>query len=154
MATTHDKATTTGQTRRNGSSSRGSGAPATEGTSVLFDALAESAEALFSASKSSTERAHRLSQTALADMQAAQQDAIRLARRWAEAPLDLLGWYTAIIETAVQTQQRTAESARKLWDELAQAREETREAITTSARAQWRAGQAAFGLARRAISKS
>ncbi len=153
MATTSKK-TTSSPSRRNGSSSsNGSKTPAA-GTAALFEALAESAEALFSAGKSSTERAYRLSQVALADIQAGQQDAITLARKWAEAPLDLLGWYTAIIETTVHAQQRTAESARKLWEELSQARDEARAAITTSARANWRAGQAAFGLARGAITKS
>ncbi len=153
MATTSKKTTTSSQSRRNGSSSS-NGSPAAAGTAALFEALGESAEALFSASRSSTERAYRLSQAALADIQAGQRDAITLARKWVEAPLDLLGWYTAIIETTVHTQQRTAESARKLWEELAQARDEARDAITASARANWRAGQAAFGLARGAITKS
>ena len=155
MATTGRKTTSEARSGRNGHNGARSGkAPQNDNTTALFDALAESAQAFFSASKASSDRAYRLSQGALSDAQATQRDLIALAQKWAESPLDLLGWYTAITETAVHAQHRTAEGARRLWEELADARKETQEAFQRSARANWRAGQAAFGLARGAITKS
>jgi hypothetical protein len=149
MATTRKKgAATTGQ-RRNGRS-----APPTEAShansgsaDIFFQALGESAQVLFSASKASSERAYRLSQAAISDFQLAQRDLLHLTHTWAESPLDLLGWYTSLVETAMGAQGRVAEGARRWWEELAQARNEARDAIQRSAQANWRAGRAAFGLA-------
>ena len=146
MATTGKKSTTT-RTRRNGHN-KAKPVANNGNTAVLFEALGESTEALFGASRAASDRAHRLSQAAIADIQAAQRDVLRLAEAWAKSPLDLLGWYTQIVETAIHTQQRSAESARRLWAELSDAREETQTALQRSAQANWRAGRAAFSLVR------
>jgi hypothetical protein len=148
MATTRKKDAPATRQRRNGHTASSSKSSSASGGSaeVFFEALAESAEALFTAGRASNARAHRLSQAAISDIQLAQRDAIHIARTWAESPLDLLGWYTAIVETAVGAQSRVAERARNLWEELAQAREETQQAFQRSAQANWRAGRAAFGL--------
>jgi hypothetical protein len=149
MATTRKKgAATTGQ-GRNGRTAPPTEASHPNGASAdtFFEALGESADALFTTSKASSERAYRLSQAAISDFQLAQRDLLRLAHKWAESPLDLLSWYTSVIETAMSAQGRVAAGARRWWEELAQARAEARDAIQRSARANWRAGRSAFGLA-------
>ncbi len=153
MATTRKKGTATARSRRNGSDATATRAGHPNGGSadVFFEALAESAEALFTVSKASSDRAYRLSKAAINDFQLAQHDLLLLAQKWAASPLDLLGWYTSVVETAINAQGRFATGARRWWEELSQAGEEARDAIQRSARANWRASRAAFGLAREAI---
>ena len=148
MATTRKKGSTTARQRRNGHTPASNATTVDGGSAaILFEALGESAEALFAAGRASSARAHRLSQAAISDLQLAQRDLIRIARAWAESPLDLLGWYTTIVDSAVGAQSRAAERARSLWEELSQARQETRDALQRTTSANWRAGRAAFGLA-------
>lgn len=155
MATTRKKPATTARNGKNGHAPKQLAAPRPNGSAdVLFEALGESAAALFAAGRAASDRAHRISTAAIGDLQLTQGDMLSLAQKWAESPLDLLAWYTSIVETAVHTQQRTAESARRLWQELAGAREEARDALQRSTRANWRAGRAAFGLAGEAFRRS
>ena len=155
MATTRKKGPTTTRQGRNGHTPASNASPANGGSAeVFFEALRESAEALFAAGRASSARAHRLSQAAISDVQLTQRDLIRIARTWAEAPLDLLGWYTTIIDSAVGAQSRVAERARSLREELAQAHQETRDALQRTTSANWRAGRAALGLAGEAFRRS
>ena len=153
MATTRKKGAANTGNRRNGRDVPPTEAPGLGGGSadIFFQALDESAQALFSAGKASSERAYRLSQAAISDFQLAQRDLLRLTHSWAESPLDLLAWYTSVVETAISAQGRVAESARRWWKELAEARDEGRDALQRSASANWRAGRAAFGLASEAF---
>ena len=156
MATTRKKGAATTGNRRNGRNATPTQASRLHGGSagIFFEALGESADALFTASKASNERAYRLSQAAISDFQLTQRDLLHLAHKWAESPLDLLSWYTSVVETALSTQGRVAASARRCWEELAQARGEARDAIQRSGQAYWRAGRAGFGLASEAIRRS
>lgn len=149
MATTRKKGAATTGNRKNGRNAPPTEASRLNGGSadIFFQALGEGAAALFTASKAASERAYRLSQAAISDFQLTQRDLLHLTREWAESPLDLLSWYTSVVETAISAQGRVAESARRWWEELAQARGEARDAIQRSGRAYWRAGRAGFGLA-------
>jgi hypothetical protein len=156
MATTRKKGAARADNRRNGHNASPTEASRLNGGSadIFFEALGESADALFTASKAGSERAYRLSQAAISDLELTQRDVLRLAHKWAESPLDLLSWYTSVIETAMSAQGRLAQGARRWWDELAQARGEARDAIQRSGRANWRAGRAAFGMASDAFRRS
>ena len=119
------------------------------GTSTRFiDAVNSSYDAVIDAARAANDRGHRVSTTMIEDAQRSQRETIDLVKRWADAPLDMLGFYGAVIETMTKAQSRTLEATREWFGEMADAQQESREVLQRMVSANRNVNEAAVELAR------
>jgi hypothetical protein len=126
----------------------------------LFDSMEEATYAFYDGVRSTNERAGRFSRAAVEEAQRTQQERLDLARRWAEAPMDVLGLTSAALDMWTRRQRRRIEMARGFFDEVSEMTGETRNAVQRVASANReavrtgvRAGRAAASRARDEISE-
>ena len=119
-----------------------------EASTKLFDALNEGYDALIDAVRAANDRGHRVSTALLEDAQRGQREAVDLAKKWAEAPFDLVGFYSSVVDVSSKAQGRSLEVARQWFGEMADAQQETREVLQRMIRANRSAGEAAVKVAR------
>lgn len=95
----------------------------------FFDALNEGYDALVDAVRAVNDRGHRVSTALIEDAQRGQRETVDLAKKWADAPLDFVGLSGSVIDTTTKAQSRSIEAARQWFGELADAQQETRQAL-------------------------
>lgn len=120
----------------------------------LFDALNQSSDALIDAVRAANERGHRVSTALIEQAQEGQRETVQLAKKWAEAPLDVAGFYGALIESTTKAQGRTLEALRQWFSELGEAQKETRDVMQRLVNANRTAGEASVDLARGLFSRA
>lgn len=126
--------------------------PTSETAQKFFDALSESYAAMLDAIKAANERGHRVSSTLIEEASKGQREAIDLAKKWAQAPTDLPGFYGSVVEATTKAQGRALELAREWFEELGEVGEDTREAIRRIVSANRAAAEAAVEAARSGFS--
>ncbi len=128
---------------------------ASNGSSTKFvDALNDSYDAVIDAVRAVNDRGHRVSTALIEDAQRSQREAVDLVRRWADAPLDILGFYSALIETTTKAQSRALEATREWFGEMANVQQEGRQVFQRVATANRQAGEAALDIARGAFTRA
>ncbi len=120
----------------------------------FFDSLNESYDATIDAVRAANNRTHRFTTTLIEDAQQNQRDAVDLAKKWADSPLDFLGFYSAAVDTATKAQGRALDATRELFKEASEARKESGEALQRVASVNRNAGDAAVTMARGAINRA
>jgi uncharacterized protein (DUF1810 family) len=122
---------------------------ASNGNSTRFiEAVNTSYDAVIDAVRAANDRGHRVSTAMIEDAQRSQRETIDLFKRWAEAPLDLLGFYGAVVETVTRAQSRTLEATREWFGEMADAQQESREVLQRIVNANRNVNEAAVEMAR------
>lgn len=114
----------------------------------FLEALNEGSGALIDRVRAANDRRHRLSTALIEEVQEGQREAVELAKKWAAAPLDLLGWYGSLIESTTKAQGRALDVTRLWFGELSDARKETRELLQRMVSANRHAGEATLDFAR------
>ncbi len=114
----------------------------------FFDAVNEGYDALIDAVRIVNDRGHRVSTALIEDAQRGQRETVELAKKWAEAPLDVVGLSGSVIDTTTKAQSRSIEVARQWFGEMADAQQETRQALQRVLNASRSAGEASVSGAR------
>ena len=78
----------------------------------LLNAVNKSFAALFSAADETEARGHKLGRTVLAEARKGEQEAIELARKWADSPTNFFDNFEAVVEVQARAQRRALELAR------------------------------------------
>ncbi len=120
----------------------------------FFEALNENYDALIDAVKAANERGHRVSASLIEDAQRGQREGVDLAKKWVESPLDVAGFYSALLEATTKAQSRTLEVTRQWFSEMGDAQKESRDVLQRMANANRTASEAAVDLARGAFSRT
>ncbi|MEX1255153.1 MAG: hypothetical protein WEE64_12515 [Dehalococcoidia bacterium] len=120
----------------------------------VYDSLNDGYDALIDAVRAANDRGHRVSTALIEDAQRSQREAVELVKRWADAPLDILGLYSAFVENTTKVQSRALEATREWFGEMANAQQESRQVIQRIATANRSAGEAAMDAARGAFSRA
>lgn len=120
----------------------------TDSSAKFFDALNESYDAFIDAVRAANDRTHRVSTAFIENAQQGQRDAIGLAKQWAQAPLDIAGFSSSVIDATTKAQGRSLDATRQWFGELSGAQEETREFLQRVMQANRHAGEAATEVAR------
>lgn len=118
------------------------------GTAKFFEALNESYDALIDGVKVANDRGRRVSASLIEDAHQGQREVVELAKKWAEAPADLAGFYGSLLEATTKAQTRALEITRQLFGELTEAQKENRDVLQRIADANRSAGKAAVDLSR------
>ena len=117
----------------------------------FFDALNDNYDALIDSVRAANDRGHRVSTTLIEEAQEGQREAVKLAKSWAESPLDFLNFYNSLIEATTNAQGRTLEATRHWFGELSDSQKETRDVLQRMLNANRAAGaELARGLVSRA----
>ena len=117
-------------------------------TEQYFEALLSSYDALTRAIEQANERGLGISRQLLADVTAAQRQALELARQVAANPADMAAAYSAVMESAVAAQSQALDFAQNTYKEALAASGEAREALDTLLNASRTAAEAAITLSR------
>lgn len=120
----------------------------------FFDALNDNYDALIDSVRAANDRGHRVSTTLIEEAQEGQREAVKLAKSWAESPLDFLNFYNSLIEATTNAQGRTLEATRQWFGELSDSQKETRDVLQRMLNANRAAGEAAAELARGLVSRA
>ena len=120
----------------------------------FFDALNDSYDAVIDGIRTANDRGHRASAALIEEAQEGQREAIKLAQKWAEAPLDFIGLYGSLIETTTNAQGRALDVSRRWFGELGEVQEQTREVVQRMVSANRAASEAAAEFARGVFSRA
>ena len=124
------------------------------GAAKFFDAMNESYDALIDGIRATNERGHRISAALIEDTQRGQREVVELAKKWADAPLDLIGFYSSVLEATTKAQTRALEVTRQWVGEMTEAQKETRDVLQRIVSANRNAGEAAVDLSRGIFSRT
>ena len=119
-----------------------------DATVKFFGAMNEGYDAFIDTIRAANDRGHRMSTALIEDVQRGQREAVELATKWAEAPLDLASLSSSIADASTKAQNRSLEVTRLLFGEMAEAQEESREVFQRVVNANRSVGEAAIGVAR------
>jgi len=119
-----------------------------DAASKLFDALNDSYDAFIDGVRAANDRGHRISTALIEQAQEGQRETVRLARKWAEAPLDFLNFYSSLVEASTEAQGRALETTRQWFGEFDETQKETREVLQRMTNANRAAGEAVTEIAR------
>lgn len=125
-----------------------------EGTAKFFEAANETSDALIDATRAANDRAHRFTAAVLQEVQEGQRETVELTKRWAEAPLDIFGFYSGLIETTTKAQGRALDVTRQWFGELSEMQKETRETVQKLISANRAANEASIEIARGVFSRA
>ena len=75
-----------------------------DATAKFFDALNDTYDAVIDGIRAANDRGHRVSAALIEEAQEGQREAIKLAQKWTEAPLDFLSLYSSLTETTTNAQ--------------------------------------------------
>lgn len=120
----------------------------TSQTEQYFEALLASYDALARAIEQANERGLGLSRQLLAEVTAAQRQALDLAKQVAADPSDMAAAYSAIMESAVAAQSQALDFTQTAYKEAVAASGEAREALDSLLSASRTAAEAALELSR------
>jgi len=120
----------------------------------FFDAVNQSYDAWIDAVRAANERGHRFSAALIEDAQRGQREFVELTSKWAEAPLDILGFYGSLMGAATKAQGRALDVSRQLFSEMGEAQKETREVARRVMTANRSAGEAAVEFGRGVFSRA
>ena len=120
----------------------------------VYDSLNDGYDAIIDAVRAANDRGHRVSTALIEDAQRSQREAVELVKRWADAPLDILGLYSVFVENTTKVQSRALEATREWFGEMANAQQENRQVIQRIATANRAAGEAAMDAARGAFTRA
>lgn len=101
----------------------------TEAVDKILTAVNEGSDAVVDAIRAANDRGHRFTTAMLESAQENQREAAEIARRWLEAPFDMLGLLTMLSENTMKAQSRALDATRQVFSEMADAQKETRELI-------------------------
>ena len=101
----------------------------------VFDALSESSLALTERVKAGNDRAARVANAVVREVEWSQQEALSLGRQFVHHPTDVVGFTGALYDKSGDLQNRAFDFSRQWIDEMATAARETREAIERITRA-------------------
>ena len=107
----------------------------------IFDALSESSLALTERVKAGNERAGRVANAVVREVEWSQQEALALGRQFVHNPTNVVGFSGAVYEKSGELQDRAFEFGRQWIDEMATAARETRGGIERIARANAEVGR-------------
>ncbi len=119
-----------------------------DATVKFFSAMNEGYDAFIDTIRAANDRGHRMSTALIEDVQRGQREAVELATKWAEAPLDLASLSSSLADASTKAQNRSLEVTRQLFGEMAEAQEKSREVFQRVVNANRSAGEAAIGVAR------
>jgi hypothetical protein len=125
-----------------------------ESTNKLFEAVNDGSDAWIDAIRAANDRAHRISTAVLQEVQEGQRESVELAKRWADAPLDIFGFYSAVIESTTKAQGRALDVTRQWFGEMADVQKETRQVSQRLMNANRTAGEAFLDYARGVFSQA
>ena len=114
----------------------------TDASEKFYAAINEGYDALVDAVRAVNDRGHRISTALIEDAQRGQRETADLAKKWVEAPLDFVGFSGSLIDTTTKAQSRSIEAARQWFGEMAEAQQETRQALQRVLTASRSAGEA------------
>ena len=114
----------------------------------IFDALAEGSAAIMGRIKSGNERAYRIGNTLLGEVERGQKEALQLGRSFVKSPTDVAGFTATVFQKSGEAQDRAFELTRQFIDELATASRETRETARRVSQAGLDGGRATLDAAR------
>jgi len=100
------------------------------------------------------QRGYRVSKTLLRQARRGQREVVALAKKWSEAPTDLLGFYEALLDAQNRAQTRSLELAREWLDELGGTRGEIGDAMRGVIQANRAASEAVADAARGALGRA
>lgn len=120
----------------------------------LFEAWNESADALVDAIRAANDRGHRVSAALIEQAQEGQRETVELAKKWIAAPFDLMGFYSALVESTTKAQGRALEVTRQWFGEMADAQKETRQLLQRMMTANRSAGEATVEAARGMLTRA
>jgi hypothetical protein len=120
----------------------------------FFDALNQSYDAWIDALRTGNERSHRFSQVVLDEARRGQRDAIDLGKKWMEAPLDVVSFYSSAIETFTRSQGRMLDVTRQLFGDVAESQKDARQVAQRVMDANRSAGEAVGEVARGAFTRA
>ena len=120
----------------------------------FFDALNDSYDAVIDGIRTANDRGHRASAALIEEAQEGQREAIKLAQKWAEAPLDFIGLYGSLIETTTNAQGRALEVTRRWFGDLGEVQEQTRDVVQRMVNANRAASEAGAEFARSVFSRA
>src|SRR3990172_7025853 len=107
----------------------------------VFDALSESSLALTERVKAGNERAGRVANAVVREVEWSQQETLSLGRQFVHNPTDVVGFIGALYDKSGDLQNRGFDFSRQWIDEMATAARETRGAIERIARANAEVGR-------------
>jgi len=119
-----------------------------DATGTLLEAWNETTDAVIDSIRATNDRSHRIATAVIEEAQEGQRELAELTRRWASAPFDLPGFYSAVMENASKAQGRTSEVARQWFAEMSEAQKETRELLQRVLQANRTIGEATAEFAR------
>lgn len=125
-----------------------------EGSAKFFEAANETSDALIDAARAANDRAHRFTAAVLQEIQEGQRETVELTKRWAEAPLDIFGFYSAVIESTTKAQGRALDATRQWFGELSDMQKETRQTMQKLISANRTANEASMDVARGVFSRA
>ena len=123
-------------------------------TDKVFAALNQSYDAMIEAIEKGNQRGYRVSKTLLRQARRGQREVVALAKKWSEAPTDLLGFYEALLDAQNRAQTRSLELAREWLDELGGTRGEIGDAMRGVIQANRAASEAVADAARGALGRA
>lgn len=119
-----------------------------EAADKLYGAFNEGSDALIDAVRAANDRGHRFTTALIEQAQESQRDTVELSRKWAEAPLDVLGLLSSLSEATTKAQGRALDATRQWFGEMADAQKETRDLIQHLLNANRSASEATVDMAR------
>lgn len=125
-----------------------------DAASKYYEALNETSDAVIDAIRAANDRGHRFTTALIEQAQESQREAVELTRKWAEAPLDLIGLLSSLTESTTKAQGRALDTTRQLFGELSDVQKETRDVVQKVINANRTAGEASVEIARGAFSRA
>jgi hypothetical protein len=125
-----------------------------EAEEKFFNALNDSYDAVLEAARAGTERGYRISRELIEGAQKAQRESVELAKKLAEAPTDVAGFYGVLVEATSKAQSRALELAREWLGEMGDSGKEARDAIQQVMKANQAAARAAVEAARSGFARA
>lgn len=122
--------------------------PDTSASAKFFEALNDGFDAFIDAIRAANDRSHRVTAALIENAQQAQRETMALAKQWAQAPLDVAGFSSSLVDATTKAQSRSLEATRQWFGELAGAQEESRQLIQRVMASNRAAGEAAAEMAR------
>lgn len=128
--------------------------PKQETVDKFFGAVTDAYDALLDVAKAANDRGHRVSRRLIDEVEKGQLEAIELGRRFAGAPRDVGGFYSAAVRSLTDAQGRALSLTRQLLDEVTDTQQGARDAMQRLIEANRTAGQAAIEAAREAVGRA
>jgi hypothetical protein len=119
-----------------------------EANGKFFEAVNANSDAVIDAIRGANDRGHRITAALIEEAQEGQREAVQLARKWAAAPMDIPGFFSAIVESGTKAQGRALEVGRQFFSEMGEAQRETRDLFTKMFQANREMGEAGAEFAR------